>query len=195
MNYALRNRYVFCAVFTALIAISGFIIIPIGLIPIVLKNLFVVLAGAVLGSFYGALSVLIFIIAGILGAPVFVVPGFGAFATPLGGYIIGYFFASLICGLICGKPKISEKKLNLFFIVKVTLALFSGFIIILLCGMFYMMRLNSMTLTSVFFAGVVPYIPGDLIKFAAGIPLAIKLRPIAARYINPEPPTKLPAEK
>jgi len=192
MNYDLRNRYVFSAVFAALISISGFIIIPIGVIPIVLKNLFVVLSGAVLGGFFGAFSVLIFIIAGILGAPVFVIPGFGAFSTPLGGYIIGYFLACLVCGLICGKPKISERKIKFFFVIKLFLALLSGFIIILLCGMFYMMHLNSMTLASAFIAGVVPYIPGDLIKLAACIPLALRLRPIAAHYINPEPTAEIP---
>lgn len=186
MNIALRNRYVFTAVFAALISISGFIIIPIGVIPIVLKNLFVILSGTILGSFYGALSVIIFIIAGLLGAPVFVIPGFGAFNTPLGGYLIGYFLGSLAAGLICGKSKIAEKKIKLVFVIRLCLASLSGFIIILLCGMFYMMRLNSMPFFPALLAGVVPYIPGDLIKLLVSIPLALKLRPIAARYINPD---------
>ena len=186
MSNSLRNKYVFCAVFAALIAISGFIIIPIGVIPIVLKNLFIILAGSVLGSFYGAVSVIIFIIAGLLGAPVFVVPGFGAFNTPLGGYIIGYFLGSLACGIICGKPKIEEKKITILLVLKVSLGSLSGFVIILLCGMFYMMRLNTMPFIPAFIAGVIPYIPGDIIKLAVSILLALKLRPIAARYINPD---------
>ncbi|MCL2266940.1 MAG: biotin transporter BioY [Treponema sp.] len=186
MNKINRNRYVFCAVFAALVAVSGFIIIPAGIIPIVLKNLFVVLSGTVLGSFYGAVSIIIFISAGILGAPVFVIPGFGVFSTPLGGYLIGYLLGSLAAGLICGKPKIKEKKVKLLFLIRLTLASLSGFLIILLCGMFYMMRLNSMSFAAAFAAGVAPYIPGDLIKLAASIPLALRLRPIAARYINPD---------
>ena len=185
MNTTLRNRYVFTAVFAALIAISGFIIIPIGIIPIVLKNLIVVLSGAVLGAPYGAASVIVFIIAGVLGAPVFVVPGFGVFSTPLGGYIIGYFFASLICGLICGLPKTYEKKITLFHFLRLSIASLTGFIVILFCGVFYMTALNSMSFSAALIAGAVPYIPGDLIKLAACIPLALKLRPIAARYINP----------
>jgi len=182
-----RNRYVFAAVFAALIAVSNFFIIPLpGGVPIVLKNMFVILAGTVLGSYYGGISLLIFIAAGLLGAPVFVIPGPGAFATPLGGYIIGYFVGSLCAGLICRLPKISEKKVSLVFLLRLSIASFLGFALILPCGTFYMMWLNSISFPVAFAAGVVPFLIGDAIKFAISIPLALKLRPIAARYINPE---------
>jgi len=181
----IRNRFVFSAVFAALIAVSGFIIIPLpGGVPLVLKNLFVVLAGTVLGSFYGGIALLIFIAAGVLGAPVFVVPGIGVFNTPLGGYVIGYFFASLISGLICGLPKIEEKKIQPFFLIRLTAASLLGFSIILFCGSLYLKFLNSMSFGAAFIAGSAPYIIGDLIKFVICIPLSLKLRPIAARYLN-----------
>jgi len=185
-----RNRYVFAAVFAALIAVSGFIAVPLpGGVPIVLKNLFVVLSGTVLGGFYGGAALLIFIAAGLLGVPVFVIPGGpGVFTTPLGGYIIGYFIASLSAGLICGLPKITEKKINPLFLVRLTLASFLGFLLILLCGVFYMMRLNSISLNAAMTAGLVPFLIGDAIKFIISVPLALKLRPIAARYLNPDPP-------
>jgi len=179
----IRNRLVFSAMFTALIAVSGFFIIPLGPVPIVLKNLFVVLSGVVLGSFYGGISLLIFIAAGLV-SPLFVFPGPGAFLTPLGGYIIGYFLASLTAGIIAGIPKITERKFQLFNLIRISIASFLGFAVILFCGMFYMMILFSMTLTAAFMAGVLPFIAGDLIKLVICIPLALKLRPIAARYIN-----------
>ena len=180
-----RNRLCFAAVFAALVAVSQFFIIPLpGGVPLVLKNLFVVLAGTVLGSFYGGIALLIFIAAGLLGAPVFVIPGPGAFSTPLGGYIIGYFLAALTAGLICGIPKISEKKISLLFTIRLSLASLSGFAIILICGALYLMWLNSISFTAALVAGVVPFIAGDLIKLAISIPLALKLRPIAARYLN-----------
>jgi len=176
---------VFAAVFAALIAVSGFIMIPLpGGVPLVLKNLFVVLAGTVLGSFYGGIALLVFIGAGLLGAPVFVIPGPGVFSTPLGGYVIGYFLAALIAGLICGIPKIEEKKTRLFFVIRLSIASLLGFAAILLCGSVYLMFLNSISFGAALIAGVVPYIAGDLIKLAVSIPLALKLRPIAARYLN-----------
>jgi len=187
LSNAIRNRYVFSAVFAALVAVSGFFIVPLpGGVPIVLKNLFVVLSGTVLGSFYGGIALLIFIAAGLLGIPVFVIPGGpGVFLTPLGGYIAGYFFSSLCAGLVCGLPKIEEKKRHLPFLLRLCAASFLGFALILFCGAFYMMILNSMTFTAAITAGVLPFIFGDLLKLIVSVPLALALRPIAARYINP----------
>jgi biotin transport system substrate-specific component len=184
----IRNRYIFAAVFAALTAVSGFFIIPLpGGVPIVLKNMFVVLCGTVLGSFYGGIAILIFICAGLVGIPVFVIPGGpGVFLTPLGGYILGYFAASLCAGLVCGLPKVREKKITLFNLLRVSAASFLGFALILICGSLYLSRLNSMPLTAAFSAGIIPFIIGDIFKLAVCIPLSLKLRPIAARYINPE---------
>ncbi|GBU28399.1 hypothetical protein R84B8_01957 [Treponema sp. R8-4-B8] len=187
-NRSVRNRLVFAAVFAAMIAVSNFFQIPTPIgVPIVLKNMFVVLSGTVLGSFYGGIAVLILIAAGLIGIPVFVIPGgIGVFNTPLGGYIIGYFIASLCAGLVCGLPKVSEKKISPIPLVRVCIASFLGFALILICGSLYMMLLKSMTLKSAFLAGTLPFIIGDLIKLALSIPLALALRPIAARYINSE---------
>jgi biotin transport system substrate-specific component len=183
-----RNRYVFAAVFAAMIAISGFFQIPlIGGVPIVLKNMFVVLAGTVLGSFYGGISLIIFIIAGLIGIPVFVIPGGpGVFLTPLGGYILGYFAGSLCAGLVAGLPKISERKIHAGFVIRLALASFSGFALILICGSLYMMFLNSMSLKAALTAGILPFALYDFLKLVISIPLAMKLRPIAARYLNPD---------
>ena len=185
-----RNRYVFAAVFAALIAVSGFFIVPLsGGVPIVLKNMFVVLAGTVLGSFYGGIALLIFIAAGLAGIPVFVIPGGpGVFLTPLGGYIAGYFAGSLCAGLVCGLPAIGEKKIRLPSLLRLCAASFLGFALILLCGALYMTVLNSMSFRAAIIAGVLPFIPGDLIKLVISVPLALALRPIAARYVNPASP-------
>jgi len=185
---SVRNRLVFAAVFAAMIAVSNFFQIPTPIgVPIVLKNMFVVLSGVVLGSFYGGIAVLILIAAGLIGIPVFVIPGgVGVFNTPLGGYIIGYFIASLCAGLLCGLPKISERKISPVPLARLCIASFLGFALILVCGSLYMMFLGSMTLKAAFLAGTMPFIIGDLIKLAISIPLALSLRPTAARYINSE---------
>jgi biotin transport system substrate-specific component len=185
LQRVIRNRYVFAAVFAALIAVSGFFIIPLpGGIPIVLKNLFVVLSGMVLGGFYGGIAVSIFLAAGLLGIPVFVIPGGpGVFLTPLGGYLAGYLAAGLGTGLICGIPKQSER-INIFFLLRLCFASFLGFALIDFCGAVYLMHLNSLTLGDALLAGFVPFIPMDAVKCVIGILLAQKLRPIAARYLN-----------
>jgi len=183
-----RNRLVFAAVFAAMIAVSNFFQIPTPIgVPIVLKNMFVVLSGTVLGSFYGGIAVLILILAGLIGIPVFVIPGgIGVFMTPLGGYIIGYLIASLCAGFVCGLPKVGEKKISPVPLLRLCIASLLGFALILTCGSLYMVFLKSMTLKAAFLAGTVPFIIGDLIKLALSIPIAITLRPISARYINSE---------
>jgi biotin transport system substrate-specific component len=185
-NKSVRNRFVFAAVFAALIAVSNFFQIPTPLgVPIVLKNMFVVLSGTILGSFYGGTAVLVLIVAGLIGIPVFVIPGgIGVFYTPLGGYIIGYFIASLCAGLVCGLPKITERKIRPVSFIKVCIGSFFGFALILVCGSLYMTLLKPMTLKAAFLAGTAPFVIADTIKFAFSIPLTIALRPIAARYIN-----------
>ena len=184
-----RNRYVFAAVFAALIAVSGFFIVPLpGGVPIVLKNLFVVLSGTVLGGFYGGIAILIFLAAGLLGIPVFVIPGGpGVFLTPLGGYLAGYLAGSLTAGLVCGLPKVTERKMYPVLLIRLCIGSFLGFALIDFCGVFYIMILNSITFKAAIAAGLVPFIIGDSIKLAVSIPLALGLRPIAARYINPDP--------
>jgi len=186
LSKSVRIRFVFSAVFAALIAVSNFFQIPTPIgVPIVLKNMFVVLSGMVLGAGYGAVSVLILIAAGLIGIPVFVIPGgIGVFNTPLGGYIIGYFFASLCAGLVSDLPKIKDKKVSVFLLIRLCIASLLGFAVILTCGSLYMMFLKSMSIKAAFLAGTVPFIIGDLIKFALSVPLALALRPICARYTN-----------
>ena len=64
---------VFTALFAALIAVSGFISIPLpgSPVPIVLQNMMPVLAAALLGGFQGAGATGLFLLAGVLGLPVF----------------------------------------------------------------------------------------------------------------------------
>ena len=61
---------VYASLMSALIAAGAFIAIPIGPVPIVLQNFFVLLSGILLGSRWGLASVGVYLIAGALGLPV-----------------------------------------------------------------------------------------------------------------------------
>jgi biotin transport system substrate-specific component len=116
-----------------------------------------------------------------------VIPGgIAVFQTPIGGFLIGYFLAALIAGLLMGLPKVSEKKITPLCTIKLCLVSFLAFIIILVCGSLHMMILNNLSLKAAFIAGFVPFIVGDMIKCVISVPLALALRPIAARYLNPD---------
>ena len=85
------------ALFAALIAAGTFISIPLPFspVPIVLQNLFTVLAGLILGPALGAAAVALYLAAGIIGAPVFAgaTGGIVRLIGPTGGFLIGYFLA------------------------------------------------------------------------------------------------------
>ena len=190
---AASRQGVFISLFAALICVSSFWTIPLipGL-PIVLKNLVIVLAGALLGTWRGAAAAALFLLAGVLGIPVFAnAGGIAAFLSPAGGYMIGYVVGALAAGFIAGKPLITDKKPTLLYAVRIVAALFIGFTVILLCGSLWLMYLNGKSAEpkaglGIFWGGIVPFIPGDGVKFILSIPLTFTLRPIAARYINPK---------
>ena len=189
---AASRQGVFVALFAALICVSSFWMVPfIPGIPIVLKNLVVVLAGVLLGSRCGAAAAALYLLAGLLGLPVFAnAGGFAAFLSPSGGYLYGYVVAAFITGLIAGAPSIRDKKPSLLSGIRIVAALLAGFLVILVCGALWLVILNGRSAApqpamGVFLGGIVPFFPADGIKFALAIPITFALRPIAARYVNP----------
>ncbi len=83
---------VFASLFAALMAAGAYLSIPIGPVPIVLQNMFVLLAGLLLGNRWGLASVAVYLLAGVCGLPVFAggLGGIGRIVGPTGGYLIGY---------------------------------------------------------------------------------------------------------
>ena len=100
---------IFAALFAALTAAVAPFKIPLGFtpVPITLQTLVVLLAGAMLGSYYGALSMILYIVVGALGLPVFAGggSGIGALLGPTGGYLFSYFIAAFVIGKMLEKKK------------------------------------------------------------------------------------------
>ena len=92
---------VYIAVFAVLIAICSWISIPMT-VPFTLQTFAVFLAVGVLGGKRGSLAVLIYILLGAVGIPVFAgfSGGVHALLGNTGGYIIGFLFSALVMWLI-----------------------------------------------------------------------------------------------
>ena len=95
------RKLTLCALFAALIAIGTHIKIPTPLLPLTFQTLFVVLSGLVLGRKYGALSVCVYVVAGVMGLPVFT----GSALNPTFGYIIGFIPGAWLSGYIAERFK------------------------------------------------------------------------------------------
>ena len=92
---------IYCGLFTALIAVGAFIKIPIPVVPFTLQYLFTMLAGLLLGSRLGTLSVLSYMLLGLAGLPIFSEGG-GIWYVfkPSFGYIIGFAVGTFVTGWI-----------------------------------------------------------------------------------------------
>ncbi|MBI2656788.1 biotin transporter BioY [Candidatus Woesearchaeota archaeon] len=104
---------VFAALFAALTAAVAWFKIPLPFtpVPITLQTLMVLLSGAMLGPYYGALSMIIYLILGAIGLPVFAggSSGVGALLGPTGGYLFSYPVAAFVIGYM-----LQKKRLNAF---------------------------------------------------------------------------------
>lgn len=177
-------KIVYTALFAALICAGSLMAIPIGPVPIVLQNAFAVLAGLLLGPIQGAIAVALFLLIGGLGLPVFSGGrgGFAIFAGPTGGYLIGYFVASIIAGLIMLMYSENKGKQK---IIITSLASLTAFVAIYIPGVLLLKHALSLSFKTALIKGLVPFLVGDLIKMVILIPITLNLKPVIARYLSP----------
>ena len=100
------KKIVLCGLFVALMAIGAFIRIPIPMLPITLQSMFVMYAAVVLGGKLGALSVLVYVIMGLIGVPVFAEGGgIWYVMKPSFGYLIGFVIGAFVTGIMIEKAR------------------------------------------------------------------------------------------
>lgn len=89
------------ALMAALLCVLSPISIPVGTIPLTLQTFAVALCGAMLGPGLGALSVVVYLLIGAVGVPVFngFTAGFGRFVGPTGGYLFAFPAVATLSGL------------------------------------------------------------------------------------------------
>ena len=169
-SYQLRMT-VYSSLFAALIGAGAWLAIPIGPVPIVLQNLFVFLAGLLLGPKWGLASVGIYLLAGALGLPVFAggTGGIGRFLGPTGGYLIGFLPAVFCVGYI---SKISRGR-----VIFDAFAMIAGTLIIYILGVSWLKIVLGISYAKSLQVGMIPFLPGDAAKIIAAIPIAKAIRP------------------
>ena len=163
---------VFASLLAALMAAGAYLAIPIGPVPIVMQNMFVFLAGLLLGSRWGLASVAVYLLAGACGLPVFAggLGGIGRIVGPTGGYLIGYLPAVFIMGYISGKGNAH--------IGYDVLAMICGTVVLYACGVTWLKILTGMSWSKALAAGMYPFLVGDALKIAAAALIAKALRPV-----------------
>lgn len=150
------------ALFSALIAVGAFIKIPFLIVPITLQTLFVILSALVLERRLAVLSVIVYLMIGLAGFPVFAKGGgINYIFSPTFGYLVAFIFATYFIA--------SFKEKNLYIIT------FIGMLIIYALGMMYFVFIQYIFSGKVYSISYLLYnlflvfLPGDILSCVVAI--------------------------
>lgn len=158
------------ALITAVICVLAPLSVPIGPVPVSLGVFGVYLGVYILGAKKGTISVILYLLIGLVGIPVFsgFSGGVGKLLGPTGGYLIGYIPMALIAGYFI--DRYYRKPVVQF------LGMFLGLAVLYVFGTLWLSHQAALDLPAAFAAGVIPFIPFDIAKIVVSIILGRAVR-------------------
>jgi biotin transport system substrate-specific component len=189
-----KNRIIILiSIFASLTAVGAYIKIPLPQVPVTLQTFFVIMSGNLIGAKYGAISQLLYLSIGILGAPIFAYGGGPAYVfQPTFGYLLGYPICAFVIGVIV-KLLLPQVKTHLYSTSKIfaayVLADIIGILMIFVFGVAYFYlnvknnlflnlemapALASIKLEELIKTGFLIFIPFDIVKVLLAAALTIK---------------------
>ncbi len=189
----------YIALFTAITcAISQLPGIPLpGGVPMTLQTLIIPLAGIILGPFRGTIAILLYVLLGAVGLPVFsgFSGGLGVLVGATGGFLLSFPLMPIFSGwgtILAQKNK--RKTLSYFFLY---LGLVIGAVLNYLIGTLwfaaiYLDGINAKNLAVGFTACVLPFIPTSILKIVlcGVVGLSIRQALQKAHLLNRELPVQ-----
>jgi biotin transport system substrate-specific component len=177
---SLTNKVIIAFFMACITGIFAQIVIPLPWtpVPITAQTFAVLMAGVVLGRYWGGMSMLIYLALGIIGIPWFagMNGGYGIIFSANIGYLIGFILAALFLG------EISDKNIKVrSFTPMLGLMMFANFAIIYIPGLIglsiflYFVQGSIPSIWTLLVMGLLPFVIGDLIKIVgtAGLTKAI----------------------
>ena len=162
--------------FAALMAVCAWISIPVGPVPVTLQTFAVFLAAALLGSKRGTLAVLVYILLGVVGLPVFA--RFSTLNPVTFGYVLGFLPLGM---LTAAAEKLFPKKA-----FALPLGMVLGLLVCYLIGtvwFYYVMhfRGTEYSIGKILSVCVTPFLLPDLVKLGAAYFLSRKLSKVVKK--------------
>lgn len=178
MDFSRLRSLVLSSLMAALMAAGAYIFVPIGPVPIVLSNLFVLLAGLSLGPRWGAAATALYLLMGAIGLPVFAggKGGPAHFLGPTGGYLFGFLLAAGLTGWVSHRFRQT--------LSASILAVILGTLVIYAFGVPWLKAVARLTWTKAFVAGMFPFLLGDALKAAVAVILHRSLRPLLTKEVQ-----------
>ena len=164
------------ALMVAMNCVSAYIIIPLpfSLSPLALQTMIVNLTGYVLNAKQAFMTMLVYLLVGLAGVPVFTggSAGPGKLFGPTGGYIIGFLFTAVFLAYFRGE-KYSFKRYAL-------LGCVIGIPLIYVFGVVQLKLITGMGWDKAIMTGALPFIPLDIVKCLAAAVIAYPINRIFA---------------
>ena len=159
------------ALFAALTAAGAFIRIPLGYSSITLQFFFTAMAGCLLGPVWGPVSQAVYVALGLIGLPIFTQGGGLTYMhKPTCGFLIGLIPAAWVIGLLTAHRPPHP--------IRTALACLAGLAVLYAVGLPYMAVIlnqymgKAMDFSAILWAGMLPFLPGDMLKIAVTAALA-----------------------
>lgn len=168
---------VYIAVFAGMMAVCAWISIP-AAVPFTMQTFAIFFAFQILGGKRGTLAVLVYLLIGMAGLPVFAgfSGGIGTLVTPAGGYLFGFLgSAAAMWGL---ERFAGQKSFRQFLIMLAGLVVCYGFGTVWYMG-FYMYTTGPVGLLTVLGWCVFPFVIPDVLKIALALLLGRRIRKYA----------------
>ncbi len=148
------------AAITAAFAVFPPVQIPVVPAPIVVQNIGVMLAGAILGARRGGLALLLFVVLVALGMPLLTGwrGGFGVILGPTGGFVLSWIPAAFVVGAMVEKL---WSRLNFWNLLLCNVV--GGIVVVYALGIPWLAAVAGLELGQAL-AGSAVFIPGDVVK-------------------------------
>jgi biotin transport system substrate-specific component len=157
---------------TILLALCAHIVIPLPWtpVPITGQTFGVLLVAVLLGARRGALAVILYLLEGAAGLPVFQplgAPGVLRFVGPTGGYLMSYPFAAYVTGWMSARASSAASHLtNAVRGALLAGALVAGELVIFFSGCAWLASGIHLGWRQALTLGALPFLPGELVKMA-----------------------------
>jgi biotin transport system substrate-specific component len=165
-----------------LVAASAQVSLPLPFtpVPITGQTFAVVLVGGSLGAVRGTSSLILYLLAGMAGAPIYAdgTHGWEVVSGATGGYLVGFVLAAALTGWL------AEQRWDRRFSSSVA-AMLTGNVVIYLVGLPWLAAVLDTGLEKTLEFGLYPFVPGDILKLY----LAGALLPSAWRVVERLSPT------
>ncbi len=161
------------ALMSAVICVCSWITVPIGAVPFTLQTFGIFLALRFLGGKKGTVSIIVYLLLGSAGLPVFsnFGAGIGKILGPTGGYLLGFIFSGVTV-ILFEKFDIKMKYLR---ILTDTIALAGCYAIGTIWFYSFFGKAQGMSIFAVLSACVIPFILPDIVKISAAEIIALKM--------------------